>query len=148
MNCSSIITWRGWLFVLYINIYLKHFQKDKISCVKDSFLGICKAFLLNAAKKFKIKKEISLVWRLRLWTYKFKLPCKLVDLFITSESSWKNEVDRKSVYMMSSKFGFRSGKCNNNWHELLFLITGWICYKIHEIAGISDLSERACKHKV
>ena len=32
--------------------------------------------------------------------------------------------DTKSVYMMSSKFGFRSGKCNNDWHQLSSLITG------------------------
>ena len=50
--------------------------------------------------------------------------------------------------MMSSKFGFRSGKCNNDWHQLSYLIKGWICQKFHEMAGPSDLSERACKHKV
>ena len=86
-------------------------QKDKISCVKNSFLAICKPLPLNAAHKFRIKKEISMVW---LWTYKFKPPCKLVDLFITSGSSGKNEVDRKSVYMMPFKFGFRPGKCNSD----------------------------------
>ena len=62
-------------------------QKDKISCVKDSFLAICKTLPLNAAQKFKIKKEISLVSRLWLWTYKFELLCKLVNLFIFSEPS-------------------------------------------------------------
>ena len=72
INCSTIIT------------YLKHLQKDKISCVKNSFLAICKPLSENATQKFKIKKEIYLVW---LWNYKFKLPCKLVDLFITNQSS-------------------------------------------------------------
>ena len=64
------------------NMYLKHLRQDKISCVKDSFLAICKTLPWNAAQKFKIKKELSLVWRLRLWTYKVKLPCNLVNLFI------------------------------------------------------------------
>ena len=31
--------------------------------------------------------------------------------FVTSKSSGKNEVDIKSVYMMLSEFGLRSGKC-------------------------------------
>ena len=36
--------------------------------------------------------------------------------FVTSKSSWKNEVDVKSVYMMSSEFGLRSGKSMlKNW---------------------------------
>ena len=43
--------------------------------------------------------------------------------------------DIKSVYMMSLKFGIRSGKCNPDW------ITGWICWKFHDIGGTSDLSE-------
>ena len=30
--------------------------------------------------------------------------------FVTSKSSWKNEVDIKSVEMMSPEFGPRSGK--------------------------------------
>ena len=71
-----------------------------------------------------------------------------MDWFITSESSWKNEVDRKSVYMIPSKFGFRPGKYNNDWHQLSSSITGWICKKLHEMAGPSDLSERVCKHKL
>ena len=31
--------------------------------------------------------------------------------------------------MMSSKFRFRSGKCNHDWHQLSSLITVWICSK-------------------
>ena len=50
--------------------------------------------------------------------------------------------DTKPVYMMLSKFGFRSEKCINDWHQLSSLITGWICQKFHEMAGHSDLSER------
>ena len=50
--------------------------------------------------------------------------------------------------MMSSKFGFRSGKCNNDWHQLSSLITGWICQKFHEMAGSSDLSEGVCKQGI
>ena len=30
--------------------------------------------------------------------------------FVTSKASWKNKVDIKSVYIISSEFGFRSGK--------------------------------------
>ena len=55
--------------------------------------------------------------------------------------------DAKPVHMISSKFGFRSVKYNNDWHQLSSLITGWILLKI-EMAGPSDLSERVCKHKV
>ena len=62
---------------------------------KTSFLAICKPLPLNAAQKVKIKKEIPPFSRSRLWTYKFKLPGKLVNFFITSESSGKNEVDRR-----------------------------------------------------
>ena len=50
--------------------------------------------------------------------------------------------------MISSKFGFRSGKCNNDWHQLSSLITGWIGWKFHEMVVLSDLSEIVCKHKV
>ena len=50
--------------------------------------------------------------------------------------------------MMSSKFGFRSGKCNHDWHQLSSLITVWICWKFHDIDGPSDLNEGVCKHKV
>ena len=34
---------------------------------KTSCLSICKAYLLNAAKKLKIKKMIALVWKLTLY---------------------------------------------------------------------------------
>ena len=44
--------------------------------------------------------------------------------------------------MMSSKFGFRSGKCNHDWHQLSSLITGWICWTFHDIGWPSDLNER------
>ena len=95
-NCSTIITWRGWLFGLQLNIYLRQICKRiRFHVPKTSFLAIYKPLPLNAAQKFKIKKEIPRFSRLGLWTYKFKLPCKLVNLFITSESSWKNEVDRR-----------------------------------------------------
>ena len=56
--------------------------------------------------------------------------------------------DIKSVYIMSSKFDFKSGKCNKDWHQLSTLITRWICWKLHEMVGPSDLSERLYKHKV
>ena len=49
---------------------------------------------------------------------------------------------------MPSEFGFRYGKCINDWHQLSSLITGWICWKFHEMIGPSDLSERVCKYKV
>ena len=54
----------------------------------------------------------------------------------------------KLVYMMSSKFGFRSGKGNNDWHQLSSLITRSICWKVHEMLEPSDPSERVSKHKV
>ena len=49
--------------------------------------------------------------------------------------------DIKSVYMMSSKFGPRSGKHNPDWHQLSSLITGWIRWTFHDNDGPSDLSE-------
>ena len=49
---------------------------------------------------------------------------------------------------MSSKFGFRPGKYNHDWHLWSFLITGWICWQSHDIEGPSDLSEGVCKQKV
>ena len=60
--------------------------------------------------------------------------CELLNLYITSESSWKNEVDRRHK-MMSSKFGFRSRKCNHDWHQVSALITGWIRWKFYDISG-------------
>ena len=96
MNFSTIIAWRGWLFVLILNIQFKQLCKRiGFHVRKTSFHAICKPLPLNQAEKFKIKKEISLVRKLRLWTYKFKLPCKLLNLHIASESSLKNEVDRR-----------------------------------------------------
>ena len=50
--------------------------------------------------------------------------------------------------MISSKFGFGSGKCNNEWHQLSSLVTKWICWKFDEMVVLSDLSEIVCKHKV
>ena len=50
--------------------------------------------------------------------------------------------------MMSLKFAFRSGKCSPDWHQLSSLITGWICWKFHDIGGTSELSKGVCKHKV
>ena len=54
----------------------------------------------------------------------------------------------KSVYMMPSKFGFRSGKFNNDWHQLSSLITVWIGWKFHKMVVLSDLTEIVCRHKV
>ena len=96
MNFSTIIAWRGWLFVLILNIQFKQLCKRiRFHVRKTSFHAICKPLPLNQAEKFKIKKEISLVRKLRLWTYKSKLPCKLLSLYIASESSLKNVVDRR-----------------------------------------------------
>ena len=50
--------------------------------------------------------------------------------------------------MISSKFGFTSGKYNNDWNQLSSLITRAISWKFHEMVVISDLSEIMCKHKV
>ena len=50
--------------------------------------------------------------------------------------------------MVPSKFGFRSGKCNHDWHQLYSLITGWICWKFQDIEVPSDLSEGVRKDKV
>ena len=56
--------------------------------------------------------------------------------------------DIKSVYMMWSEFEFRSGKLCHEWHYLSSLITGWICWKCHNIGGPSDLSKGVCQHKL
>ena len=50
--------------------------------------------------------------------------------------------------MMSSKFGYRSGNKNHDWHQWSSLTTGWICWKSHDTEGPSDLSEGVYKHKV
>ena len=77
-------------YALIKHIFKIDLQKDKISCAKDFISCHMQTVALNPAQKFKIKEEISLVRKLRLWTYKFKLPWKLVNLYITSESSLKN----------------------------------------------------------
>ena len=49
---------------------------------------------------------------------------------------------------MPSEFGFRSGKSNYDWHQLSPSITGYVCWKFHDMAGPSDLSKGVCKHKL
>ena len=49
--------------------------------------------------------------------------------------------------MMASKFGFKSAKCNYDWHQSSSLITGWICWTLYDIGGPADLSEGVCNHK-
>ena len=50
--------------------------------------------------------------------------------------------------MISSKFGFRSGKYNNDLHQLSSLMTGSIGWNFHEMVVLSNLSEIVCKHTV
>ena len=48
--------------------------------------------------------------------------------------------------MISSNVRCRSGKCNNDWHQLSSLITGWIGWKFHEMVVLSDLREIVCEY--
>ena len=52
--------------------------------------------------------------------------------FVRRKSPWKNEVDIKSVYLMSSEFELRSGE---SMFKILILIAGGLNKKV---AGISS----------
>ena len=54
----------------------------------------------------------------------------------------------KSVYILSSDFGFRSVKPNHDWYQLSSLITGLVCSKFHDTGGHSDLSKGVFKHRL